>query len=237
MYRLLLPEILKEVDKCIYLDSDLIVEGDISELYRIEMDGKCIAGVKAGLELATDQFKKERLNELKIPSLDDYINAGVLVFDLKNIRAMNLNQKLKAAGYNGYRYNDQDAINAVMYSEIKHLPLKYNMSRHWAISNDPEYYEYFGKRKYCEAKKSPVIIHYLGKYKPWIYKNTYKAKRWWDYVEMQDDLFKCEYLPSFLKNLPERREAPSIESIIDFCKDLMRRMGIYFRVRRLFLKS
>ena len=54
---------------------------------------------------------------------------------------------------------------------------------------------------------------------------------------MQDDVFKCKYMPSFLKIISKRRVAPSIESIIDFHKDLMRRMGIYFRVRKIFLKS
>ena len=45
-YRLSIPELLPQYDKCIYLDSDIVVEGDIAEYYDIDMEGYCIAGVK-----------------------------------------------------------------------------------------------------------------------------------------------------------------------------------------------
>jgi lipopolysaccharide biosynthesis glycosyltransferase len=46
-YRLLLPSILSDCDKCLYLDSDIIVCGDLYELLKIEIDDSYIAGVKA----------------------------------------------------------------------------------------------------------------------------------------------------------------------------------------------
>ena len=33
------------MDTCIYLDSDLVVEGDLSELFQIDIDGYFIGGV------------------------------------------------------------------------------------------------------------------------------------------------------------------------------------------------
>lgn len=35
-FRLLIPEVMLEYDKCIYLDCDLIVHGDLKELYEID---------------------------------------------------------------------------------------------------------------------------------------------------------------------------------------------------------
>ena len=47
MYRLLIPSVCMQmgISKCIYLDSDIIVEGDISELFNIDIGDFCIGGV------------------------------------------------------------------------------------------------------------------------------------------------------------------------------------------------
>ena len=98
MYRLLIPRLVKElgdadIDKCIYLDSDLVVEGDISELFHIDMEDCCIAGVR---ERAISDKKME---ELQIPALDQYVNAGVLLMNLKEIERCGLAESLEDAGY------------------------------------------------------------------------------------------------------------------------------------------
>lgn len=45
-FRLLIPELIREYDKCIYLDCDIIVHGDLKELYEIELGNNYLAGVK-----------------------------------------------------------------------------------------------------------------------------------------------------------------------------------------------
>ena len=80
MYRLSIPKILQDIDKCIYLDSDIVVEGDIAELDGISVEGVCIAGVEDGAPFGE---YAERLREiLDGPDLDQYINSGVLIMNL-----------------------------------------------------------------------------------------------------------------------------------------------------------
>ena len=46
LFRLLLPDLFKELDKCLYLDSDTLVVGDFSTLYDMDFDNNYIIGVK-----------------------------------------------------------------------------------------------------------------------------------------------------------------------------------------------
>lgn len=75
-YRLLAAELLpKEVHKVIYLDCDCIVCGDIRGIWDVDLTVKAIAGVKD----CREEIQQRRLGY----SLDfDYVNAGVLVYNL-----------------------------------------------------------------------------------------------------------------------------------------------------------
>ncbi|MBR2992898.1 MAG: glycosyltransferase family 8 protein [Clostridiales bacterium] len=190
MYRLLIPRIVNQfnnpnLNKCIYLDSDIIVEGDITELYNIDVNGFYVAGVK---DRAISNNRNDELrNILNVPSLANYVNAGVLLFNISEINKQGVVEKLELAGYrNDYPYNDQDAINAEFYGKIKNIPLRYNAINIYLYDNKSDTYEQYGMDNLVEARKSPLIIHYISDKKPWIYKNTPLAEAWWKYVYMQD---------------------------------------------------
>ena len=90
-YRLLIGEYLpKEIEKCIYLDVDICVLKDLSELFLIEMKNNYIAGVVAAGYYFNEKENCERLN---LPSMRQYVNAGMLVMNLKQIRKDNMTLK------------------------------------------------------------------------------------------------------------------------------------------------
>ena len=191
MYRLLIPRIVNQlnnpnINKCIYLDSDIIVEGDITELYNIDVNGFLVAGVK---DRAISNNRNDELREiLNVPSLANYVNVGVLLFNISEINKQGMVEKLELAGYrNDYPYNDQDAINAEFYGKIKNIPLRYNAINIYLNDNKSDTYEQYGVESLVEARKSPLIIHYISDKKPWIYKKTPLAGAWWKYVNMQDE--------------------------------------------------
>ena len=234
MYRLMIPGTLKNLEKCIYLDSDLIVEGDIAELYDIDVNRFCIAGVR---DIEVYNFGKsvtEWQEKLKIPSLNDYINAGVLVINLKEIRGLKLDGELVKAGYNNqYSFNDQDAINNVCYGRIKLLPIKYNIIPRWVWSREREIKKIYKKDNVSEARKQPFIIHYAGITKPWCKQHSLKAKRWWKYVNRQNPVFKEELLISFVEKQKEILYRPIGERIKNYLVARLWRLGLYFAVKRL----
>lgn len=162
-YRLFAPFILKEVDKVIYLDADLIVLDDIAKLW--EYEPKYVAGVQDPMYIK--QARKNNLHHL-------YINSGVMVMNLKNLRKINWLECIKAtqSGYN-LSLLDQDIINIALQDEIEHLPLKWNV---------------FAKvypETTCDMIKvrdNPSIIHWCGRDKPW------NSNVWQDDVWRQYDL-------------------------------------------------
>ena len=128
-YRFLIPYIFSsEIDKVIYLDSDLIVNLDIAELWRIELDGRPIAGVSEHM-LGSDPrwFVMCRDGLVK---LEDYFNAGVIVMDLNVFRAEEqrlLNGIKFIAANPQYNFFDQDVLNYCFSTTALKLPTKFNV--------------------------------------------------------------------------------------------------------------
>lgn len=127
--RLFLNKILEKydgIDRIIYLDCDIIVNQPMTELFEIDLQGKCIAGVIDGDE-------SQRAKALHLSKIG-YINSGVLVIDTK--RWVELDAGKRIIEYindfpDELLYPDQDAINCVLCDEILTIPLQYNFF--WSI--------------------------------------------------------------------------------------------------------
>lgn len=241
-YRLMIPRIANaltdsQIDKCIYLDSDLIVEGNIAELFNIDIKGHYIAGVGDGLQFLEKDTNYK--NVIGIPSFDKYINSGVLLFNIKEINNCDgLKERLEKSGYrDNLLYPDQDSINSVLYDGIKLLPLKYNTMTTLVYSQEKEFYIIFGEKNIIEARKNPFIIHYITDKKPWLYRTSTMSRKWWRYVKMQDQKVFCEYIKPLLKT----HSAPPFERIQyrakHIAKIILKHLGIFDLINSLVKKD
>ena len=77
-YRLSLSNILKDLDKIIYLDCDTIVHKDLTEMYDIQMNDKYYMG-----------FPAHEISYLVINGTRNFINSGVMLINLKLLRKIN----------------------------------------------------------------------------------------------------------------------------------------------------
>ncbi len=177
--RLLVDKILpKNIDKVLYLDGDTICRGDLTDLWLDNMDGKVVG---ASIEPTVDKKRKQALGLEN----SHYYNAGVLLINLEKWR----HQKIGSKIINYYKEhsgklfaNDQDAINGCLKNQIYTLSPKYNYCnifdqysyRFLCKLEKPA--EYIDKNTFLEAKKNPVIIHYLGEERPWRKHNTHKYR-------------------------------------------------------------
>ena len=85
LYRLLIPQILSaEIDRIIYLDSDIIVNLDINELWRINLDDKILAAVSEGV-CGTDTNALFLCSSGMIKH-EEYFNSGVMLVNLNQLR-------------------------------------------------------------------------------------------------------------------------------------------------------
>lgn len=164
-FRLLIPKILpKELAKVIYIDSDIIVQDSLYDLYTEDIDKYALAACK---ELKGADINIKRL---EYPSEYNYFCAGFMLINLNYWRENNITEQSFdfLSKYPGrILWWDQDALNACLYNKWKTLHPRYNC--------DPTMYYYKGWSQYqdediklwLEAVKNPAIIHYLTAVKPW----------------------------------------------------------------------
>lgn len=176
-FRLALPMLLDE-DRCIYLDYDTLIEDDLRDLYRINMKDNYIAGVIAP-SYYVDKRPEEYCRQARLPDLKQYINAGMLVMDLKAMRAANITERfLELLSCNMWS-QDQDIINSVCYGRILHLPFAYNVMTKYASWRVEDYEGAFEDKEIAEAWNRPRIIHYADRTKPWDRPGMTMGDRWW----------------------------------------------------------
>ncbi|MBR3622614.1 MAG: glycosyltransferase family 8 protein [Selenomonadaceae bacterium] len=183
--RLKIPELLPNaVKRTVYLDGDLLVVSDISELFETDLEGKPLgAAADLGIMTSARQMREKR-ESLNMKHGDKYFNSGVLVIDLDKWRENNYTNKLlDLVKLNNFRHHDQDALNMLFYNNWYEIPLCYNVI--------PPIYEMPLKvvlSKYrkmaAKALKNAKIIHYAGGHKPWHYNKTEGFNdMYYDYLE------------------------------------------------------
>ncbi len=185
--RLLIPETIEE-DKIIYLDSDVIVQTDLSPLYSIDLETFTMAGA---LETAADG----QMTNMPLSKPIRYINTGVLVMDLKRLRQEGFFLKCKGI-YEKYAeqisWADQCIINKYIESGKKILNPCWN--HYVSLGKNASW-----KKRHAEdSMTAACILHFLTANKPW--HRSYPphiADRWWGYADklQLDGLTREAYQP------------------------------------------
>jgi lipopolysaccharide biosynthesis glycosyltransferase len=169
--RLLLPLLLpSEVKTVVYLDADLVVSDDLSELNRLWLGSLPVAAVPDYAVQVVGSARSGIAGLSAKPADATYFNAGVLVMNLACWRTTRLAEEVMrfAAAHAPLKHNDQDALNAVL-TEWHELPLRWNVqsSIHWL---DRPLHSDFELKLKCERELllgSGAIMHFSGPSKPW----------------------------------------------------------------------
>lgn len=167
-YRLSIPDLFKNFNRVLYLDSDTIVNDDITKLFSIDMASNCIAAAKDTHVMAycnglvPEQLKYNK-TVLKLKHPENYYQMGVSLFEINNIKQNYNKNLLEIASKAQYRWLDQDVLNVEFHEKIAELPTKWNVM----IMNKPPYIdEYYlpepYRKDYYEARLAPSIIHFVG---------------------------------------------------------------------------
>lgn len=188
-YRLAISDYIQE-DKCIYLDSDTLVTEDLQELWNYDITGYVIAGSRdIWIDMISEESREDRRTAAGIPGMEEYINSGVLVFNLKKIRQEGWDKVFYEHLKKNYRYEDQDILNVCCYHRILRLPDKWN--------NFTSVFEY--EKTLLEAgvpeetishyKELKGILHYINKEcRPWEGWLAWRNWHWWQTAEKWKDM-------------------------------------------------
>lgn len=165
-YRLILPELIQDVDKILYLDCDIVVTGSLFPLWNINMENKAIAGILDGKTGDIHIY-----NRLRYPVAEGYINSGVLVINAKLWREKKYSTmclQTIADNPDQFKFHDQDCINYMFHDSKILCPIRYNLQDTFLRDECNLMIEYSYFKEIEEARKSPIVIHYSGQVKPWI---------------------------------------------------------------------
>lgn len=151
-FRLMLPKILEDESRTLYLDVDILCRNGLRELWEMDLDGYACAAVA---EISPDcSFLSTALSieEGHVP----YFNAGVMFFNLDFIRQSGLDNEpfvILKKWKEKIGYADQDVLNLAYYGKVKFISQRYN---------------FMGKWRDGAVRKSVVIRHFASfSQKPW----------------------------------------------------------------------
>lgn len=164
--RVLLPDLLPELDKVLYLDSDMIVADTLLPLWQTELGEALLGAVVNPLYPFMPPHPKLALG-LEQP--EDYFNSGMLLMNLRAMRADRTSAKLReiARSRTGMLYPDQDALNLACRGRWLALHPRWNaQSTLFELSAQSLP---FPPQVVSEVRAAPAVIHYIGPFKPWHY--------------------------------------------------------------------
>ena len=140
LVRLYLTDFIKE-DTVLWLDMDLIVKENLDDLWKIDLSNYYCAGV-------IDQGAKTNLMTPNINiNKNNYVNSGVLLFNLNKIRKDKKDKELhKYLDENKLYYPDQDTINVIFKNNILFLGNEYNSSIFTGEANNFKIYHWAGAK-------------------------------------------------------------------------------------------
>ncbi len=189
--RLCLHRILTDKEKVLYADADVLFQDSLQEVWKIDISDYLLAGVKGANNFESSwSVRRSSSYYSELDGLQrNYINAGILLMNLKAIRDWNPDEKWIKMAQMGYHYQDQDILNITCRDRIKYLDIRFNVQAHLEKKDflDFNRERLYGKEQCEQAWENPAILHYTGP-KPWNNRGVNKGKIWWQYVESQEDL-------------------------------------------------
>ena len=212
--RLLLPELLPELDRILYLDCDIIVRQDLAKLWEeTDLGDNYLAGVyEAAIEGQAERFRALGCDPAK------YFNSGFLLMNLAQMRAEKVSERLLEACRVPYlEFPDQDALNQVCQGRVLPLSPLYNSIRTFFI---PKYKADF-VRQYGEGLWDNVQREAGGK--PW---NLFTVQfgAWWRVYDTLPDGIRAEWTPGRMARFWKIYRTP-LGRILDAVRNLKQQLG------------
>lgn len=227
-WRLLLPELLADRDRVIYLDADTCVNLDIAELWHEDLAG-CALGAVRDEDMSGDSHVEPSEQQYPL-DYSVYVNAGVLVLDLAKLREHYTLAKTARdfiLEYPDVPWADQAALNYVLQRDVKLLPNKYNLYPRYQADIDTVEHR----------------IYHFCSYKPWNLRTSGADRLFWQnlqetpwYADNHDELFRRMFA---VQPIP-----PALEDVIDeypvhnrrkflraVCKKSLNILSLYLRSR------
>ena len=174
-YRFIIQEALPFYTKILYLDCDLIVNGDIAELYDTNIGNAAIGAIRdidflGNLNMKNGNRREYTDRVLHMSNPYGYFQAGVLIMNIDRMREIHtVHEWLEIASRPDFIYNDQDILNMECEGEVTYLDYAWNVMHDCAgrVQGVFAFAPASVYQEYLQSRKAPKIVHYAGFDKPW----------------------------------------------------------------------
>jgi lipopolysaccharide biosynthesis glycosyltransferase len=189
-YRLFIPIIFSHYDKVIYLDGDIIVNSDISEIFEVHIDNYLLGAVQdsiaAGAMLSPlFNLKNYFENTLKLQNPYNYFQAGVMLMNLKEFRIQKLGpQMIEYASNHECMLVDQDVLNLYCQGQVQFLDASWNVDCNKIGPEVAKCAPLHIYNDFLSARKNPKLFHYAGDNKPWNCLDLDFSHYFWKYARL-----------------------------------------------------
>ena len=186
--------LLHNMERILYLDADMLVKKELTEVYETPMSDTCPFVVCDDIEGHARGSYESTLDRVATPHGFKYFNAGFMLMNLSYLRRRNSIGYILDAFYrehNRYPFPDQDVLNHMYYDKVQYVPWAlYNLPPEWwkidtqALSRGVIRFASYPEmndssinqtERFVDATKqmrdNAYIIHYLGILKPWMYRS------------------------------------------------------------------
>ena len=178
-YKTIIPRLLpQEIDKVLFLDSDMIVQTSLAPLYETDIEGKYAAVVAESKSRSILTHDKP------------YFNAGMILMNVKKYREDYIEEQIKELAKTRLKemtFLEQDMLNEVFQGNVVYVHPTWN----GFLVSEQRYEMYIMKYQLCscyhiewlkQAAANPSIIHFIMQ-KPWIFGYFCKFKNiYWRYT-------------------------------------------------------
>lgn len=212
-YRMFIADMYPEIDKALYIDSDTVVNGDISELFETDISNYDLAACREQAMVQEDVYGNYVEACLGL-SRYSYFNAGVILINCKRFREKNmLDAFVTLLGIYDCRVTqDEDYLNIMCKDHVLFLPQYWNA-------------EVFGVMEYPPHECK--IIHYIMVSKPWHYADCRLGDVFWSYAEKTPVFGEIKTVLESYTDEERRRDALSAENLARLAKSEAERPDTY----------
>ena len=199
-YRLFIAELYPQYKKCLYLDCDTIIKGDISELYNHNIGNNLVGAIPDLSVQVVPEFIQYVEQALGIAH-EEYFNAGILIMNLEEMRERQFEEEFISL-IDKYKFEvaqDQDYLNVLCHNSVYFVESDWN------------------QMPFGPVNKNVKLVHFNLSYKPWKYEKVMYDEIFWDYAKrmnLENDII--EMRNNFTPEM-QRRDLEGGKRLLDLC--------------------
>ena len=216
-FRIFIPALFPQYDKGIYLDSDMIVLGDISKLFQTDL-GENLVGATMDQVICSNPLFKDYATLGVGVHHSIYFNSGMLLMNLKLMREIDIEGQFIDM-FNTYHFDvvcpDQDYLNVLCYGKVLHLDIGWNK-----MSVDQNY------------DGTPSIIHYNMFNKPWQQDGVPYGEHFWKYANETEFL---SYALSIKESFTEDDLKKQADGVVELCNSVTKIINSDYNFKKIII--